>query len=364
MTELEKARNDINEIDRQMAALFEKRMQAASEVAAYKKQNGMQIFDAVREKNLLEKNVSLIQNPELQSYYLQYQQGLMDVSKRYQHKLLEGTRIAYSGIEGAFANIAAKKIFPDGTLLSYPDFKSAYDAVEKGECDLAVLPIENSFAGEVGQVTDLMFRGNLFVNGVYSLPISQNLLGVKGTTFKTIKQVVSHQQALDQCAGYIKNHGYKTVSASNTAVAAKEVAELNDVTVAAIASIETAKLYGLEVIDHDINENLTNTTRFAVFSKVKENIINTESISTFIMMFTVRNESGALAKAINAIGDNGFNMRVLRSRPLKDLAWQYYFYVEAEGDYNSDSGKKMLKELSERCEMLKVLGSYSLNQKI
>jgi len=364
MTELEKARQDINEIDKQMAALFEERMKAASEVAAYKKKNGMQIFDAVREKNLLAKNVNLIKNPELQAYYLQYQQGLMDVSKRYQHKLLEGTRIAYSGIEGAFANIAAKKIFPDGTLLPYPDFKSAYDSVEKGECDLAVLPIENSFAGEVGQVTDLMFRGNLYVNGVYSLPISQNLLGVKGTSLSSIKQVVSHQQALDQCAAYIKDHGFETVAASNTAVAAKEVAELNDKSVAAIASIETAKLYGLEVIDHDINENLTNTTRFAVFSKVKENIISSESVSTFIMMFTVRNESGALAKAIDAIGDNGFNMRVLRSRPLKELAWQYYFYVEAEGDFNSEAGKKMQKELSERCEMLKVLGSYSLNNKI
>ena len=364
MSQLDEARKEINRIDIEMAALFEERMKAASEVAMYKKQNGLQIFDAVREKELLNKNVHLIEDAELQPYYLQYLQSVMDISKRYQHKLLEGTRIAYSGIEGAFANIAAKKIFPDGTLIPYPDFKSAYDAVERGDCDLAVLPIENSFAGEVGQVTDLMFRGNLFVNGVYSLPISQNLLGVEGTTIESIKQVVSHQQALDQCAAYIRKHGYETVSASNTAVAAKEVAELKDTTVAAIASKETAELYGLKVLDHDINENHTNTTRFAVFSKVKENKISMESNSTFIMMFTVKNESGALAKAIDAIGDNGFNMKVLRSRPLKDLAWQYYFYVEAEGDFASEDGKKMQKDLSERCEMLKVLGSYSLNNKI
>lgn len=364
MTRLDEARQNINKIDVEMASLFEQRMKAASEVAKYKKENGLQIFDAVREKEILNKNVNLIQDTELQPYYLQYLQSVMDISKRYQHKLLEGTRIAYSGIEGAFANIAAKRIFPDGTLIPYSDFTSAYNAVEQGECDLAVLPIENSFAGEVGQVTDLMFRGNLFVNGVYSLPISQNLLGVEGTTIDSIKQVVSHQQALDQCASYIKEHGYETVSASNTAVAAKEVSELKDTTVAAIASIETAELYGLKVIDHDINENHTNTTRFAVFSKVKETKFSMESNSTFIMMFTVKNESGALAKAIDAIGDNGFNMKVLRSRPLKDLAWQYYFYVEAEGDFSSEAGKKMQKELSSRCEMLKILGSYSLNNKI
>lgn len=364
MTELEEARLQINSIDTEMAALFEKRMKAAAAVADYKKKNGMQIFDSVREKEILQKNVKLIQNEELQPYYLQYLQDVMNISKRYQHKLLEGTRVAYSGIEGAFANIAAKRIFPDAILIPYSDFKSAYDSVEKGECDLAVLPIENSFAGEVGQVTDLMFRGNLYVNGVYSLPISQNLLGVEGASLETITQVISHQQALDQCASYIQEHKLTQFSSSNTAVAAKQVADLKDPTVAAIASLETAELYGLKVIDHDINENHTNTTRFAVFSRIKQNKLNSDSNSTFIMMFTVRNESGALAKAINTIGEYGFNMQVIRSRPLKELAWQYYFYVEAIGDFESDAGKDMRKALSEHCEMLKVLGSYSINNKI
>ena len=138
-------------------------------------------------------------------------------------------KIAYSGIEGAFAHIAAKRIFPTEELISYGDFRSAYEAVEKGECDYAVLPIENSYAGEVGQVTDLMFQGALFVNGVYTLNVMQNLLGVKGASVESIRKVISHPQALEQSSDFITAHGYATEEAVNTARAAKMVAELGDI---------------------------------------------------------------------------------------------------------------------------------------
>ena len=360
MTELEQARAGINEIDSKMAELWEKRMNLVVQVANYKKKNGMQVFDSSREQQVIDRCVQYIKNIDLQPYYVQFIQDLMDISKKYQHKLLEGAKIAYSGIEGAFANIAAKKIFPDGNLIPYQDFQSAYEAVENGECDVAVLPIENSFAGDVGQVTDLMFTGSLYVNGVYSLPVTQNLLTVKGATMDDIKTVISHPQALDQCASYIRNHGWETKSATNTARAAKQVAEMNDKSVAAIASVETAELYGLDVMAEKINENSTNTTRFAVFSKVKENTINTEDYSTFIMMFVVKNESGSLVSALKAISDHGYNMRNVKSRPLKNSQWEYYFYVEAEGKISSTDGQAMIKDLSEKCQMLKVLGSYSV----
>ena len=364
MTLLEEARSGINEIDQKMAELFEKRMNLVVNVAEYKKKNGMPIFDSSREKQVIDRCVAYIKNMELQSYYVQFIQDLMDISKRYQHKLLEGAKVAYSGIEGAFANIAAKKIFPDGVLIPYVDFQSAYEAVEKGECDVAVLPIENSFAGEVNQVTDLMFAGNLYVNGVYSLAVTQNLLAVAGTKIEDIKTVISHPQALDQCAKYIRSKGWEMLAANNTARAAKQVAEKGDKSTAAIASVETAELYGLEVLDHDINENSSNTTRFAVFSKIKENTILTEDYSSFILMFVVKNESGSLVKALDVIGKYGYNMRVVRSRPLKKSQWEYYFYVEAEGKLSSDVGKEMISELSKNCQMLKVLGSYSINNKI
>lgn len=360
MTELEQARAGINEIDSKMAELWEKRMNLVVQVANYKKKNGMQVFDSSREQQVIDRCVQYIKNIDLQPYYVQFIQDLMDISKKYQHKLLEGAKIAYSGIEGAFANIAAKKIFPDGNLIPYQDFQSAYEAVENGECDVAVLPIENSFAGDVGQVTDLMFTGSLYVNGVYSLPVTQNLLAVKGATMDDIKTVISHPQALDQCATYIRGKGWETKSATNTARAAKQVADMNDKSVAAIASVETAELYGLDVLAEKINENSTNTTRFAVFSKVKENTINSEDYSTFIMMFVVKNESGSLVKALNVISDHGYNMRNVKSRPLKNSQWEYYFYVEAEGKISSTDGQAMIKDLSDKCQMLKVLGSYSV----
>lgn len=361
MTELEQARAGINEIDQKMAELWEKRMNLVVNVADYKKKNGMPIFDSSREQQVIDRCVGYIKNMDLQSYYVQFIQNLMDISKRYQHKLLEGAKVAYSGIEGAFANIAAKKIFPDGVLIPYIDFQSAYEAVENGECDVAVLPIENSFAGEVSQVTDLMFTGKLYVNGVYSLPVTQNLLTVPGTKMEDIKTVISHPQALEQCASYIRAHGWESKAENNTARAAKKVAEMGDKSVAAIASVETAELYGMEVLQQKINENDTNTTRFAVFSKVKENTMNKEDYSTFIMMFVVKNESGSLVKALNVFSEHGYNLRVIKSRPLKNSKWEYYFYVEVEGKLSSDAGQKMIKHLEEKCQMLKILGSYNLN---
>ena len=356
MEKFNEARNTVSEVDKKIAELFVQRMKAVKEIALYKKEHGLPIYDKEREALLIEKNSSYIDDSDLRSYYVSFLKDTMEISKNYQHRLLEGMKIAYSGVEGAFAHIAAKNIFPDGIHISYSDFPSAYKAVETGECDCCVLPIENSYAGEVGQVTDLMFEGDLHVNCFYDLKISHNLLSLPGADIKDIKTVISHPQALNQCEGYISKHGYEQINAVNTAVAAKSVAEKGDRSLAAIASVETAKLYGLEVLDHDINESSGNTTRFAVFSRA-ENKASADIKSKFIMMFTVRNEAGALAKTVNVIAKHGFNMGVLRSRPVKKVSFHYYFYVEAEGDAYSDEGRCMLNELMQHCEKLKLVGS-------
>jgi len=356
MDKLQKAREIINRVDKEMAKLFCERMEAAKLVAEHKREVGMPIFDAKREAEVIEKNSQLVENDEYKAFYVNYIKSVMDISKNYQHKVLEGARIAYSGVEGAFAHIASKHIFPDGNLLSYESFEAAYNSVVNGECDCAVLPIENSYAGEVAQVTDLMFEGSLFVNGIYDLQIIQNLLGTIDSEMSDITTVISHPQALGQCSEYIRKKGLTSVQASNTAMAAQKVSEDNNKSVAAIASRETAKLYGLKVLDHHINTSNTNTTRFAVFSRV-ENTAPTRN--DFILLFTVNNEAGALAKAINIIGKYGFNMKALRSRPIKDVNWQYYFYVEAEGDIAGKIGEVMISELSECCDMVKVAGRFS-----
>ena len=359
MDNLQDARLKINEIDRKMAELFESRMQAAKAIAEYKKERGLQIYDAKREQALIEKNSAYINDYDIRSYYVKFLNDVLAVSKQYQEHVISGAKIAYSGIEGAYANIAAKKIFPYGRAISYPDFRAAYEAVEKGECDCCVLPVENSYAGEVGQVMDMLFQGSLYVNGIYTLRITHNLLGVDGAKLSDIKTVVSHPQALAQCAEYIRENGYKTIEYANTAKAAKAVKDENDKSVAAIASAETARLYGLTVLDHDVNESAVNSTRFAVLSRAENKRVNTSGDSRFMLMFTVKNEAGALAQALNVLSSYGFNMRALRSRPMKDLAWQYYFYIEAEGDETGQNGSDMLRHLSLHCDMLKVVGHFS-----
>lgn len=359
MDGLQEARKIINEVDTQMAELFVRRMEAAEMVAAYKKEHGMPILDAAREEEVIRNGAERVEQDALRGYYLDFMRDTMAISRRYQQKLLQGMRVAYSGVEGAFAHIAAQRIFPDAEKVSYPDFKDAYASVVNGECDAVVLPLENSYAGEVGQVTDLLFSGPLYVNGTIALSVTHDLLGVEGASADTVKTVVSHPQALAQCDSFIKEHGYKQTPYENTALAAKYVAELNDPSVAAIASAESAACYGLKVLGEGINRSRVNTTRFAVLAKAEDRNISRAHGAHFVLMFTVRNEAGSLARALNIIGAHGFNMRTLRSRPMKELLWQYYFYVEAEGNIRSYEGKCMLEELAVCCDKVKCVGSFT-----
>ena len=228
---LAKARGEINEIDAQMAELFVRRMRAAEEIAAYKKEHALPIFDAAREEQVVQANAKLVEDDTLREYYVNFIRNNMAVSRAYQSRLLEGMRVAYCGTEGAFAHIAAGKMFPGSVRVAYADFVSAYRAVENGECDAAVLPVENSYNGEVGQVTDLMFSGSLYVSEMMDLAVSHDLLVVPGTRIEDVCEVVSHPQAIAQCAEYIRNNQWTTAEYSNTALAAKYVAEKQDKTI-------------------------------------------------------------------------------------------------------------------------------------
>lgn len=358
---LEKARSIINEVDAQMAELFVKRMRAVETVYEYKKEFGLPILDPKREDAVIEKNAALIGDDVLKGYYIDQLKHMMRVSRAYQYRLQNGLNVAYSGTEGAFAHVAAGKIFPSANRIPCRDFQEAYESVLSGACDVAVLPIENSYAGEVGQTIDLIFSGGLFINGIYELAIHQNLLGIKGAEVAGINQVTSHPQALGQCRDYIERKGFTTIEASNTAVAAKMVANANDRTLGAIASEETAHLYGLEVLDADINQSSENTTRFAVLSKVQA---TSPKLTNSVLMFTVKHEAGSLAKAISIIGSFGYNMTALRSRPLREHSWQYYFYVEVDGRTDTENGAKMMEELNLVCDRLKVVGTFATHSKI
>ena len=329
MEDLKDIRKQITETDNQMAELFSKRMQLVAKVAEYKRVNGLPVYDPKREQQVLANGAERIKDPELKSYYNSFLKSTMEISRRYQSSILEGVRVAYCGTEGAFAHIAACKIFPKAAKIPYTSFKKAYEAVENG------------------------------VNGMYDLAVTHDLLGIEGATLGDIKTVVSHSQALSQCSSFIKEKGLKEIEYSNTALAAQYVKEQNDKSIAAVASAESARLFGLDVVARSINDDRTNTTRFAVFSPVDNRASGDSGNTYFSLLFTARNEAGSLAGALSILGRYGFNMRTLRSRPMKELLWQYYFYVEAEGDIYGEEGRKCVEEMKSCCDKIKIVGSYN-----
>lgn len=353
---LESAREVINDVDKKIAELFERRMDAVRAVAQYKIENGIPIEDSAREELLIKRNCTYIKDETYLPFYISYQRHVMKVSKDFQRQLSSGMRIAFCGEPGAFAENVAKRIFPQANTVPYPDFKSAYRSVENGECGLAFLPIENSFNGDVGSVMDLAFFGKLYISGIYGAEIVQNLLAQNGARLSDIKKVISHPQALGQCAPYIEKHGFETEEAVSTSSAAKLVSELKRKDVAAIASKEAAELFGLSTLESHINESGSNSTRFAVFTPYERKSGNT--VSSFVLLFTVRDSAGALGEAVSVIGKHGFNLRALKSRPTKELVWNYYFYAEGDGNIESKEGKLMLDELGKYCNTIKIVGSF------
>lgn len=362
MDELQKARQRIDEIDREMAVLFEQRMGAVRRIAEYKGARGLPVRDGAREESILREGAMRVEDEMIREYYVRFLAGNMELSRAYQERILSGMTVAYSGTEGAFAHLAACDLFPSAKKTGYPDFAAAYSAVERGEADAAILPLENSYNGEVGAVTDLIFSGSLYLNAVTDLPVSQDLLILPGAAREGIRKVVSHPQALGQCQSYIREHGYKTEEFENTALAARSVAERRDPTVAAIASAQAASLFGLEIAERNINESPRNTTRFAVLSRTARTPAEDGGQVCSVLLFTVPNTAGALAHAVEAIGRCGFNMRTLRSRPMKELLWQYYFYAEIEGNLYTEQGEYLLAELSACCDRLKCAGTYTRRQ--
>ena len=360
MDKLKDIRTRIDGIDAQLAGLFEQRMECAREIAAYKAAHGLTVVDPAREEETVRQGSMRIQDRDIREYYVKFEQQVISLSRDWQQRLMNGVKVAYSGVPGAFAHIAAMRLFPGAQAVPYPDFASAYKACEAGECDVAVLPFENSSAGEVAAVTDLMFNGSLYVNQVIEVEAEQNLLGLPGADKSKIRTVYSHPQALFQCAEYLQAHALETRDCSNTALAAQAVAEAGDPTCAAIGAAEAAALYGLEILEARINTTRTNTTRFAAFSRMLrlDTEIKRKMGKHFILMYTVKNEAGALAQTLNIIGAHNYNMCNLRSRPMKELLWNYYFYVELDGDVATEEGDSMLRELAPLCDRLKLVGSF------
>lgn len=354
---LQNARSRINHIDAEMARLFEERMAAVEDVLAYKQAHNLPVFDAEREQQVIANNLARLGNPQLAAYYRRYIQSLMDITKDWERAELKQNTVAFAGAEGAFAWQAAKGLFPNYRYQICEDFAEVFTEVLEDRAAFGVIPFENSYSGEVGEVFDLLFKHPCHINAIWDLPVCQNLLALPGATLADIKTVVSHPQALSQCAHFLQQHGLQPQPYTNTALAAQYVAAQNNNSLAAIASKDSAELYGLNILAEAINSSRANTTRFIVIGKDLP-----LTGSRFNLLFTVNHNAGRLARVMSLIGDMGFNMESIKSRPMKDLPWQYYFYVEIEGSLNDERTTRLIERLKANCDTLKILGSYDINQ--
>ncbi|MDR3258052.1 MAG: chorismate mutase [Fusobacteriaceae bacterium] len=353
MSVLEDKRKIIDDIDEKIAKLFQKRMVTVEKIAQYKIKNKLEVFDKCREEEILLKNIEFIENEDQKNLYKEFLKKLLNLSCDYQKSIINKDVIGYPGITGAFSHIAALTIFPHHKMKSFTTFYEVVKAVEDGSLNYGIIPYENSFTGEVGEVSDLLKNSDVYINKTLDLKIDQNLLGIKGAKLSDIRQVYSHPQAISQSSIFLKGMNVEIISYPNTAIAAKYVSESNDIRKGAIASKETAILYNLDIIEPNINTSENNTTRFIVVSK---NFI--EEGDYFQLLVTVKNKPGTLANVINIIAKRGFNMLNIKSHAIPKEPWSYYFHIELEGNLKNKNSKELLLELKEYCIEIKLLGGY------
>lgn len=354
MSLLDDARKKINEIDEEMAKLFEQRMQAVGDVIRYKMEHQLDVLDTAREQQVIENNKKFIREEAYQEYYETFIKEVMAISRSYQKRIISKDVVGYQGIEGAFSYIASSHVFPDHKKQRYATFEEVIHAVSNSEITYGVIPFENSYTGEVGEVLDILMQyPNVYITGIYDLKVSQNLLGIQGAKLEDVKQVYSKDQAIYQSKQFLDGRGYELIPYPNTALAAEFVAKSNDKHKAAIAAKENAELYGLSILAEDINTSSQNTTRFII---IRQELI--PQGNEFSILFTAPHKTGALLQVMAVIAKGGFNMKSIKSRSMRDKPWEYYFYVEIEGNIAGDREQKLMEDLKQVCENVRILGAY------
>jgi len=376
--DLNALRDQIDEIDKELVELFCRRMAVSAQVADYKKANHLPVLVPARERAILQK-VAQQAGPEMGNYTRVLYSMLFELSRSYQSKrndelsqlystitrAIETTprlfpqeaMVACQGVEGAYSQIACEKIFKSPFILYFKSFEGVFNAVEQGLCKYGILPIENSTAGSVNKVYDLMIEKNFSIVRTFRLKVDHNLLVKPGTKLSDIKEIYSHEQAINQCTGFLHTlSGVNVVPVSNTAVAARMVAESERSDVAAISSRSCAELYGLKCLQGSIQDKGNNHTRFICISKELE--VYPGSDKTSIMMI-LNHKPGALYKVLARLYTLGINVTKLESRPLPDRDFEFMFYFDLETSIYSAEFVQLMCELDQLCEEFKYLGSYT-----
>ena len=373
--DLTELRERIDSIDAQIAELFEQRMDICGQVAEYKISAGKNVFDKSREAEKLAKIRALAHNEFNGFCLVELFEQIMSMSRKLQYRLLtengrlgnlpfigvdeletKKARVVFQGAEGAYSQAAMMRFFGDSVDSFHVDtFRDAMDAIEEGSADFAVLPIENSTAGIVSEIYDLLQEYENYIVGEQIIKIEHCLLGVPGAKLEDIRTVYSHPQSLMQSSRYLSLHDWRQISMQNNAFAAKKVAEEQDKSQAAIASEHAGAIYGLEVLQRKVNHSGTNSTRFIIVSGRKIFRKDAEKIS---LCFEVPHESGSLYHILSHFIYNNLNMTKIESRPIEDRNWEYRFFIDFEGNLSDSAVKNALRGLREEARNMKILGNY------
>ena len=376
--ELRDLRNQIDDIDDELVRLFVKRMEVSAQVADYKKEHDLPIHVPAREREILQE-VANKAGAGLENYSRVLYSMIFELSRSYQRKRNTNTTqlyqtitnsientpklfpqapmVACQGVEGAFSQIACEKIFRSPFIIYFKNFDGVFQAIEQGLCQYGILPIENSTAGSVKKVYDLMIRHNFSIVRTFRMKVDHNLIANKGAVLSNIKKIYSHEQAINQCSDFLKNlNGVEIIPVENTAVAADMVARSGQLDVAAISSNACEEIYGLKSLAESIQDKGNNRTRFICISKNLE--IYPGSDKTSIMM-VLNHKPGALYKVLARLYVLGINVIKLESRPIPEKDFEFMFYFDLETSIYSEEFVQLMCELDELCEEFKYLGSYS-----
>ena len=376
--DLSQLRCEIDKIDDELVQLFVQRMGLAAQVADYKKENHLPILVPAREREKLQ-DVAVKAGPEMADYTRVLYSMLFELSRSYQgkrnnsktelyhriHKAIRDTTplfpqspmVACQGVEGAYSQIACEKIFKSPSIMYFKNFEGVFSAIDQGLCQYGILPLENSSAGSVNKVYDLMSKHNFSIVRTFRLKIDHNLLANPGATVYSIKEVYSHEQAIGQCGEFLhQNPSIKVIPVENTALAADMVAKSGRTDIAALSSRSCAELYGLQCLAASIQDKGNNRTRFICISKNLE--IYPGSDKTSIMM-VLPHRPGSLYKVMARLFVLGINVTKLESRPIPDRDFEFMFYFDLDTSIYSEEFIQLMCELDDLCEEFKYLGSYS-----
>ena len=376
--DLTELRRQIDGIDDQLVQLFCRRMALCAQVAEYKKANGLPILMPAREREKL-KDVAEKAGPDMANYTRTLYAMLFELSRSYQSKLSGGSRqlyemitqsiqdtpnlfpqtamVACQGVEGAYSQLACEKIFPNPMILYFKTFDGVFQAIDQGLCQYGILPIENSTAGSITKMYNLIIQHNFYIVRTFRLKIDHNLLANPGAKLEDIKEIYSHEQAINQCSTFLHSlKGVNVVPVANTAVASEMVASSGRKDVAALSSRSCAELYNLSCLASSVQDKGNNRTRFICISRNME--IYPGSDKTSIMM-VLNHRPGALYKVLARIYTLGINVTKLESRPIPDREFEFMFYFDLETSIYSEQFVQLMCELEDLCEEFKYLGSYT-----